>query len=133
MKTKIKTLKKAVKVASSIYKNKEAITKVFNDSEAKASAKKSKLPSGLLENLRTFMKMMKAYFTGSFKPTTKTVIYLVAGLLYFVNPFDLIPDFILAFGFLDDAIVLSKIAEIIKNELERFKLEAEYQEVEVIL
>jgi uncharacterized membrane protein YkvA (DUF1232 family) len=31
---------------------------------------------------------------------------LIAALAYFVTPFDLVPDFILAIGFLDDASVL---------------------------
>ena len=36
----------------------------------------------------------------------KRSILIVAALIYLVSPLDLIPDFLLPFGFLDDAVVL---------------------------
>ena len=51
----------------------------------------------------------------------KALIFLVAGLLYFVTPADLIPDFILGTGFLDDAVVVAYVMKAIRDDLARFE------------
>ena len=51
----------------------------------------------------------------------KTVFFLAAGLLYFVMPADLIPDFILGTGFLDDAVVVAYVMKAIRDDLARFE------------
>jgi uncharacterized membrane protein YkvA (DUF1232 family) len=50
----------------------------------------------------------------------RAIAMSTAALLYFVNPFDAIPDAILGFGYLDDASVLAFVAGAIKRDLERF-------------
>jgi uncharacterized membrane protein YkvA (DUF1232 family) len=54
---------------------------------------------------------------------TRTVLYLLAGLIYFVNPFDLVPDFIFGLGFLDDASVIAFIVSKLKHEIAQFRLD----------
>ncbi len=51
----------------------------------------------------------------------KSVFFLSAGLLYFVMPADLIPDFILGTGFLDDAVVVVYVMKAIRDDLERYE------------
>ena len=51
----------------------------------------------------------------------KAVFFLAAGLLYFVMPADLIPDFILGTGFLDDAVVVAYVMKAIRDDLARFE------------
>ena len=51
----------------------------------------------------------------------KAVFFLAAGLLYFVTPADLIPDFILGTGFLDDAVVVAYVMKAIRDDLARFE------------
>jgi uncharacterized membrane protein YkvA (DUF1232 family) len=46
---------------------------------------------------------------------------LVAALIYFVNPLDLIPDFIFAFGFLDDAAVIGYVVSLLRSEIDLFE------------
>jgi uncharacterized membrane protein YkvA (DUF1232 family) len=40
----------------------------------------------------------------------KTIILVLAGVLYFFNPFDIIPDYILYIGFIDDIAVCGQIS-----------------------
>lgn len=42
---------------------------------------------------------------------------LIGALAYFVSPFDLVPDFILAIGFLDDASVLLAAISAVRNSI----------------
>ena len=51
----------------------------------------------------------------------KSLLFLVAGLVYFVTPADLIPDFILGTGFLDDAVVVAYVMKAIRDDLARFE------------
>ena len=55
-----------------------------------------------------FIEEVVAAYYAMLDPTTpmKARLTLVAALAYFVAPFDLVPDFIIALGFLDDASVL---------------------------
>ncbi|WP_412068022.1 DUF1232 domain-containing protein [Rubrivirga sp. IMCC43871] len=51
----------------------------------------------------------------------KSIMFIAAGLLYFVTPADLIPDFILGTGFLDDAVVVAYIMKAVRDDLARFE------------
>ena len=51
----------------------------------------------------------------------KSIFFVAAGLLYFVTPADLIPDFILGTGFLDDAVVVAYIMKAIRDDLTKFE------------
>ena len=51
----------------------------------------------------------------------KSLFFVAAGLLYFVTPADLIPDFILGTGFLDDAVVVAYVMKAIRDDLARFE------------
>lgn len=52
----------------------------------------------------------------------KSILSIIAAMLYFVIPTDLIPDFILGTGFLDDAAVLSFLFASIKGDIDNYKL-----------
>lgn len=129
---KIKSLRKALKVAQQIFKNKDKIIEVLNDSTKKAEESQDKMGSGLWADVKNLRDMLKAWVSGSFKMSKTTILYVIAGLLYFVNPLDLVPDFILGLGFLDDAAVLSIVVGRIKGELDKFKEESKYEDAEVI-
>lgn len=77
----------------------------------------------LIEVVNTFVRMTKFYINGHYKEIPwKSLLMIVAGLLYFINPFDLIPDFIPAVGFLDDLTLLVWIYKSLKMDIEAFKI-----------
>ena len=51
---------------------------------------------------------------------TKTLVLIVAALLYLVNPKDLIPDKIIGVGLIDDAAVMAACIALTKNDLDAY-------------
>ncbi len=129
---KIRTLKQALLMAQQIFKNKDQIKEVIIQSGEKANSNKKKLNGGILEDLRTFREMLKAALDGSYKFSKKTLIYIIAGLIYFISPIDLIPDFIIGLGFIDDAAVFALLIKRIKGELQKFRKHNAIQDVTII-
>lgn len=79
--------------------------------------------SALVERLRVLIRMVRAYATGRYRGIKiGNVLLLVAAIVYFVTPIDLIPDFIPITGLLDDFTVVlwvyGKLQEEIDNYLE---------------
>lgn len=64
------------------------------------------------------------------KVPTATVITLLAAVLYFVNPIDLIPDFIPLIGRFDDMLVFNLVQEAAKVDLKKYEKWKEEQEKE---
>jgi uncharacterized membrane protein YkvA (DUF1232 family) len=60
----------------------------------------------LFKKVRLFLKMLQSYVSGEYRNIPlRTVVAIAASLLYFINPFDLIPDMIPGIGLLDDLAV----------------------------
>jgi uncharacterized membrane protein YkvA (DUF1232 family) len=64
--------------------------------------------------------MIHAHRSGAFKISSKTLGLIVLGLVYFVMPFDIIPDFLPLIGFADDLSVVIAIFNSIKHEVDEF-------------
>ena len=70
----------------------------------------------------SLVNLIKDFAKGEYRDiNTSTVVYLIAALLYFINPLDLIPDFILSIGFLDDLSVLGFIYNKYSKEIEKYQ------------
>jgi len=66
-------------------------------------------------------RMLRAWMQGDYKNiSTKSIIAVVAALIYFVNPLDLIPDFIPIIGQIDDIFILGYLIKMLNKEIERF-------------
>ena len=72
--------------------------------------------------LATFIALLKAWVNGDYREvSTRTVISIIAAVLYFVVPFDLVPDFIAAIGLLDDAAVIGYVISVVRDEIAEFE------------
>lgn len=73
------------------------------------------------ERLGLVIRMIRAYMKGEYAGISKKNIALsLAAVLYFLSPFDLIPDFLVG-GFLDDLALLTWLYNNLKGELEEFQ------------
>lgn len=84
-------------------------------------AKSKKAPGRIrrqLEQLRLFMRMLKDVRRGDYKKLPWLTLASFAGaVLYFLNPFDLVPDFLFGIGFLDDATVAALVVKAYQRDL----------------
>lgn len=67
-------------------------------------------------------RLLKAQAMGKYQIPLRVVIILIAAVIYFVNPIDLIPDFIPGLGLTDDLAVLTWVYRITADELDRFEI-----------
>ncbi|MDN5216586.1 YkvA family protein [Fulvivirgaceae bacterium BMA12] len=84
---------------------------------------KSKSSVGdFFRRVKVFIRMIKAYIRGDYRMIPwKMMVMLVAGLVYFVMPLDILPDFIPVTGFLDDITVIIWIFNNFKSEIDAFE------------
>ena len=73
------------------------------------------------ESLQTLLRLVRSWLTQEYSPPIKTLLMVVAALVYFVEPFDLIPDAVLLFGLLDDAAVITAVVKANLSEISRFR------------
>jgi len=65
--------------------------------------------------------MLKDYLGEEYKEITESTVNSSAfAVMYFLNPFDLIPDFLPIIGYLDDILILNIVWENIQKELIRY-------------
>ncbi|MGM0789273.1 MAG: YkvA family protein [Bacillota bacterium] len=105
---------------------------LLSKASKKADSRKNSL-SEVWDKLQLLFELIKAYSKGQYRDiSAKTAVTVIAGILYFVSPLDLVPDFLAGIGILDDAAIIGFIIKQIANELERFKLWRETQPDNII-
>jgi uncharacterized membrane protein YkvA (DUF1232 family) len=63
------------------------------------------------ESLQIFLRLLRAQLTGKFRAPAGSILMVIAAVIYFVNPFDLIPDSVPVLGLIDDAAVITCVAK----------------------
>lgn len=117
-------------VPTGFYRAKKRAENYLNDPEkaadllAKArqkAAQKQGALAGVWEDLQTLFRLLRTWLTGNYAGASwQTMLLVITAILYFVMPFDVIPDFIIALGFFDDAAIIIYIVSNIKEELQAF-------------
>ncbi|NBA84490.1 DUF1232 domain-containing protein [Emticicia sp. CRIBPO] len=75
------------------------------------------------ERLVVLGKLIKAYATGEYRDIElKNVVIIIASLVYFLSPIDLLPDIIPVLGFTDDVAFLTFIFRSLGDEIEKFEI-----------
>ena len=71
--------------------------------------------------LQTMLRLVRAYERGEYKHVSNdALLWIIAGLNYLVDPFDLIPDQTPFLGFVDDATVVEFVADKTRQTLDDF-------------
>ncbi len=78
--------------------------------------------ASVLQDIPLLIRLVRSWLTGSYrKVSKKSILTIVAGLLYFISPFDLVPDFLGAIGFIDDLAIFGYILSRLQLEISGFR------------
>jgi uncharacterized membrane protein YkvA (DUF1232 family) len=71
--------------------------------------------------LLAMIRVVRDYQRGEYRdmPTPRLLI-VIAAIIYFVSPFDVIPDWVPVLGHIDDAFVVSLALKSVRNDLDTF-------------
>jgi|WetSurMetagenome_2_1015567.scaffolds.fasta_scaffold201045_2 uncharacterized membrane protein YkvA (DUF1232 family) len=76
---------------------------------------------GFFKKIKLSFQLLKDYKLKNYRDISwRSITVLVAGILYFLSPFDAIPDLLGVLGFTDDAVVLAFVFNSIRDELDRY-------------
>jgi uncharacterized membrane protein YkvA (DUF1232 family) len=102
-------------------KDPEKLNSLIAEADQKAHLAKKGALKEVWDSLMTFFRMLRAYGSGNYREISlKTLISVVASVVYFVMPVDFIPDILLFFGFMDDAALIAWTVKSIKTDIDRF-------------
>jgi uncharacterized membrane protein YkvA (DUF1232 family) len=118
--TGVKTLEEAREKAAEYIESKEKMVQLLSEADQKAALNYESL-LGLWESLQILVRMVRSWLRGKYSPPMLTVLSAVAALIYFVDPFDLIPDGVPVLGYLDDAAVIAAVVRLNLTEISRFR------------
>ena len=72
-------------------------------------------------DIKTSFSLLKDWYMGNYKKISFRMVASIAGaMLYFVSPFDIVPDCVPFGGLLDDALVLAAIFALSRSDLDEY-------------
>lgn len=109
--------------AEAILKDESRVNAIIGNVTAKIIevTQNSQTLDGFIGRLKVISRMVRAYVGGRYTEVPwRSVVLMMAGLLYFLAPIDLIPDFIPALGLVDDISVIAFIYRSLGRDVENF-------------
>lgn len=108
--------------AKEYVKRPEKTDALLKDATKKADERKGSL-SEVWDNLHLLFDLVGSWRKGDYKKIpTGSIITIIAAIIYFVSPIDLMPDFLIGLGIIDDAAVIGFVLKQVTADLEKFKL-----------
>ena len=76
----------------------------------------------LFQDLKLLIPLIKDYWKGTYRDiSVKSIVIFVVALAYIISPIDLIPDYIIGLGQIDDAVILGLSLYFLEKDLMKYK------------
>ena len=76
----------------------------------------------LFQDLKLLIPLIKDYWNGTYRDVAvKSIVIFVVALTYIISPIDLIPDYIIGLGQIDDAVILGLSLYFLEKDLRKYK------------
>jgi uncharacterized membrane protein YkvA (DUF1232 family) len=86
------------------------------------AANKKKSLSEVWESLHLLFDLVTDWRKGEYRKVPKgSILMIIATIIYFVSPIDMVPDFLIGLGILDDAAVIGFTLKQIATDLDKYK------------
>ncbi len=115
---------RAFENAKRIFSNKKKVLETLDNAFKKSIDLENQNGeiSSLTEKVKLFIMMIRSYVKGEYREIPlRSILLIFAGLIYFINPFDLIGDFIPGIGYIDDIGLILWILKSVEEDVVRFK------------
>ena len=101
--------------------NPEKLKGLLDRASQKARGARSGFAGELWTYLTAMIRLIRAYWKGIYRDVSREhLLTMIAVVVYFLMPIDVIPDWIFGVGFIDDAYVLTFALRSVKEALEAF-------------
>ncbi len=109
--------------ATAYLRDPDKLRDLVQKAKGKAEAAGASGPlKDMWQSLLSLLRLLRAYASGQYRNVpAKSLVLIVAGILYFVMPIDVIPDFVIGLGFLDDAAVLAWVVSSVRTVVTDFE------------
>ncbi len=106
------------------YIGNDQINEIYNE-EKRINSKSSKVDinrfSKFIKQMKLAMSLIKDFRNKSYTDIPwRSITFIAAAVLYFMNPFDVVPDMLPVFGFGDDAMLFAALFKSIQTDLEKY-------------
>lgn len=116
----VEVLESGYAEAEEIVNNPDDLKRLLQQLEEKL--KMVPLVGDQLSNIPVLVSIVRSYANGEYPNVPMgTLIAIVSALLYFLSPFDLIPDVIPAAGYIDDAIIAGACMNLVQSDVNDYK------------
>ena len=107
--------------ARSFAGNPAALRKLFEEARRKMGSVPKTPFKELWAYLQAMLRLIRAYYRGDYRQiNVGNLVIIIAAIIYVLDPWDLIPDWIPGVGFVDDATVLAFAVQKTRQTLDDF-------------
>jgi uncharacterized membrane protein YkvA (DUF1232 family) len=103
-------------------RNSRSLYQLIRDALEKSGGLSGNNIAAFREQLGVVTRLLKAYAAGDYRQLPwKTLIRVIAVLIYFVSPIDILPDFLPIVGLTDDIALMFWLFSGMKDDIEKFR------------